>query len=84
MFLVSIAGVSICRIFAKVCESTLEKCESANLPWNIKQENNKLKLFLKCIFLPWYFGHVGVTNSNQQGGRQQGSDINKGVKILYL
>ena len=30
------------------------------------------------------FGYVCVTNSNQQGGRQQGSDINKCVKIFYL
>ena len=28
--------------------------KNATLPWNIKHENNKLKLLFKCIFLLWY------------------------------
>ena len=67
--------VSTCRIFAKVCESTREKCE--RLPVNLRQEiliyeNNNLKLpkynhCFKYIFLLWYLGMLSVIISNQQG-----------------
>ena len=92
---VDVTEESICRIFAKFCESILEKCErlSANLRQEMLiYENNKFKLrkYNCCfkyiyIFFTIIFGHVECHNFELTRYQQDGDiESTKVSKLPYL